>query len=526
MSEYTLTLLDTTSIQKYIFSSNRLKEIIGASFLVRQVTQQWTYEALDDLFPGEHNVTDLEKGTLDEAIVIAPGTPVKAEVIFSGGGNTAILFREEVLAHKFAYHLTKRLLQEAPGLELVVAHIPLTANDSLAEKIRQGIDGFLAAAKQQRRHSLPLPGLGVTAVCSSTGLPAASIDTESDGRRISRVIQAKLKACKPAQKGLNQAFADLLEKHYRFPDEFDHLGREMGEESYLAVVHIDGNAMGARVRSIAQHYASPGQNHEYKQAMRQFSHSIEDASNEALRSVVSELLRQDPDDLAMYGDYLPFRPLIFGGDDITFVCNGRYGLALAALYLQVFEQQKLKGVPDNEQQPFACAGVSVVKMHYPFSRAADLSYDLCDGAKECTGPDRKASALDWHFSTSGLNGSLKVIRQREYEETHGSLALRPLRLKPEPFDQDGRAWFERVEPLVRVFQKDPEWQGHRNKIKALREALRAGPGAVEEFRRTYRLPDLPELIPGRPEYRQTGWANGLCGYFDVIELIDHYRPLR
>ena len=33
----------------------------------------------------------------------------------------------------------------------------------------------------------------------------------------------------------------------------------------------------------------------------------------------------------------PLRPIVFGGDDLTFVCHGRIGLALAARYLQYFE---------------------------------------------------------------------------------------------------------------------------------------------------------------------------------------------
>ena len=34
MAKYTLTVLDTSQIQRYVFSSNRLKENIGASELV------------------------------------------------------------------------------------------------------------------------------------------------------------------------------------------------------------------------------------------------------------------------------------------------------------------------------------------------------------------------------------------------------------------------------------------------------------------------------------------------------------
>ena len=38
---FTVTIIDTSGIQDYIFSSNRLRENIGASQLVSEVCNQW-----------------------------------------------------------------------------------------------------------------------------------------------------------------------------------------------------------------------------------------------------------------------------------------------------------------------------------------------------------------------------------------------------------------------------------------------------------------------------------------------------
>jgi hypothetical protein len=48
MSQYIATVIDTTGIQKYIFGSNRLKENIGASHLVKLATTDWVEEFLKD----------------------------------------------------------------------------------------------------------------------------------------------------------------------------------------------------------------------------------------------------------------------------------------------------------------------------------------------------------------------------------------------------------------------------------------------------------------------------------------------
>lgn len=39
MDQYHLVIVDTTGIQSYIFGSNRLRENVGASFLVHQATE-------------------------------------------------------------------------------------------------------------------------------------------------------------------------------------------------------------------------------------------------------------------------------------------------------------------------------------------------------------------------------------------------------------------------------------------------------------------------------------------------------
>ena len=44
-----VTVLDTTGIQPYIFGSNRLRENVGASYLVSQATDEWVKEVLKGL---------------------------------------------------------------------------------------------------------------------------------------------------------------------------------------------------------------------------------------------------------------------------------------------------------------------------------------------------------------------------------------------------------------------------------------------------------------------------------------------
>jgi len=69
-------------------------------------------------------------------------------------------------------------------------------------------------------------------------------------------------------------------------------------------------------------------------------------------------------------------------------------------------------------------------------------------------------------------------------------------------------------------------EGKRNKVKALREALRGGSEETKKFLRGYQIGKLPE-IEGRSGIENDGWnVSNICGYFDAIEMLDLYFPLK
>lgn len=554
MPTYTLTFLDTVGIQNYVFGSNVLRENIGASELVRRATRLWPFEEVrktgkTNVKPG-HDLT----GDLDSNLHIEDDD-LTAEVIYAGGGNCAVLFANRDAASDFVTRLSRRVLAEAPELDLVAVHVEMNwESDSLADKMKEAIDQ-LATKKQERRVSTPLLGLGTTVNCRSTSLPAVGTDADEPGlkpkkaptRPLSAGILAKLRFLKPANERLSNYLPLFGDAGLEVPHDFDHFGREAGEISYIAIVHADGNGMGNRVEDLRSRFARPEENRRYIQAMRDFSEAIETASKQALSDVSTLLLRhwnpvKDKDAIigktqdgwgewvevgkVKLGEkekrlYVPFRPIVFGGDDLTFVTDGRLGLALAAAYLEAFE--KAMNAQNNEftKGLRACAGVSVVKAHYPFARACDLAYDLCSNAKKTW--ERKHSALDWHFAATGLFGTVEAIRLRQYTTPDGHLEVRPVTLKEQPGFWRSWTGFARI---TKEFLIGEEWKDKRNKVIALRQALREGPEAVVRFRSAYGLEPLPLLAAGIEALQTTGWDGiGRCGYFDAIEALDFFTPL-
>ena len=553
MNKLTVTVLDTTGIQDYVFGSNRLRENIGASYLVSQATKEWAEKALQDLAKELNQKVHIPKrNSLQEIHIGNEG--VAAEIVYAGGGNTVLLFANFEYAERFTQILTKGVLQDAPGLNIVVAHNKEFEfrKGEFKKTLNQLLEKDLAKKKRERVGSVPLLGLGVTAACRSTQLPAVNtsekyIDAdEEDIYLISSETEAKLKTVPQANQRLIEKFAGTFNSDiYDFPYRTDYLGRSEGESSYVAIVHADGNGMGNRFQKCGEEKSDE----EAIIEMRKLSYSVEDAGINALRKVL-DIVHDSIENGEVVGKigqfslkkskngkyYLPFRPLVYGGDDAIFVCEGRLGLELAAIYLREFENQK---VSDNKCLT-ARAGICVVKTHYPFARAYQIVEELYGTAKKFIKEERErldesdnyyCSTLDWHFAATGLIGTIGEIRQREYEVSSGNMMMRPIRLKEhDSGDDQWRTWasFNSVVQHFNGYFDDVEgnepWKDRRNKIIALREVLRQGADKTKQFMTAYGIKKLPPF-PQADDLQETGWFEERCGLFDAIEAMDFYMGL-
>ncbi len=533
--EYILTIVDTSGIQPYIYGTNHLRQNVGASWIVKQATSRWVIEAL----PKACNVKLEDKEIIFDSNKRIEEGKLDAEVIYFGGGNAVVLFSSDALAREFAARLTHRALREAPGLQVVMAHsepfdwrkCALGGEEGVVQRTMER----LARQKQNRPTDMPFLGMGVTASGAFTGLPAVA---RENGSLLSAEAEAKIRAASDAHQYLWTEFKGAW-GDFGIPKDFDHLGRSEGESSYMAVVHVDVNGMGKKVRKLSQYYAASEKNRAYVEAMRAFSQSMKRAAHVALESTI-RLLAVNMEKLkSEYGItpkdekgkiYLPIRPIVYGGDDVTFVTEGRLGLGLAAHYIKVLTQQRLIGPEGNQWPIYARGGIAIVKTHYPFAQAYVLTEALNHSAKafiqDQRNGDHDLNALDWHFASAGLLGDLEEIRHAYHLPGGHTLLMRPVALGNELAPYNGwRTWRNFVE-ITLAFKTDDAWRDRRNKVKSLREVLRQGtPEAVENFRRLYRIPELPPLASVSPEVQKRGWVGKRTPYFDAIEAMDFFIPL-
>lgn len=153
-------LFDTRSIQRYIFSGNRLRTNIGASYLVERVFDD---VLVGEILMGTEEAPGLFYGEVDnESRVLedeADWTTLakKCRVAYIGGGNALILFRsdtEEGIEQKVIRMFSESLLISHPGLRIGAAFALIDMEPE--ETFQQGIDNLYRCLKDTQNQVFPL----------------------------------------------------------------------------------------------------------------------------------------------------------------------------------------------------------------------------------------------------------------------------------------------------------------------------------------------------------------------------------
>ncbi|MBF0103540.1 MAG: hypothetical protein HQK77_21795 [Desulfobacterales bacterium] len=470
-------LLDTVSIQKYIFQSNQLKENLGASFLVEEIYQNCSQD--NEIF----------------------------KVGYIGGGNALLLFAEEATAKKFIQDWTRSLLIDAPGIVTAVALGEFDFNhfcDSKEKLFQQ-----LREHKSMYVPETVIPRHGITAECSHSGY-SMDIWNEQIKEYVSAGSHAKLEAAERSQKAIHQKYKAILKDEFCFTNELEKLGGISGKDSHIAIVHIDGNDMAERFNAMDSF-----------EKLRALSKTVNDAAENAFRDVLTHSVNRYDDIMQSLGfdqypkddnkKVLPLRPIVLGGDDITFVCDGKLGIYFSKRFIESFEKQPVS----DKQKLTACAGVAIIKTKYPFYRGYELADALCGNAKQKRRKNGDScSYLDFHISMSGLAGTLEEIRKKYVNAYQQNLIYRPYKLTDQ-WDEYGFDLFLKNTAFLR--KEIPN-----TKIHELRQVLTLSEEAAKQFvqEMTHRERELPK-IPGR-NYHEKLFDNNTTPYLDMIELMEFY----
>ena len=505
MNDCYAVLLDTVSIQEYIFSSNRLRENLGASHLVKEIYRTYLNCALYTI---TGSTIDLDAWESAESEMPCDSEPV--EIGYVGGGNALLFFQDEELAQKFIEEWTKILLVHAPGLTTAVACSPFPKD---LQKFPGSLKALFTKLRQNKAQHSPitaLPRHGITAECARSGVSAEIYNVLVEAY-VSASTNARIRAASSSKEELEGKYRSELADRFCFTDELDKLGRIRGEDSHIAIVHIDGNDIGKRFKEAST-----------LKAIRQLSKTVRLATEAAFKAIIAEAVEQydnimqslgfDPDRYPKTDgkNILPIRSIVLGGDDVTFVCDGKLGIYFAKIFIEAFE----RGRASDSGKLTACAGVAIIQTKYPFYRGVALANELCTNAKKKRKDARSQdSFLDFHVSLGGVAGKLTELRESYFQVPQGSLLYRPFKVVPK--DEKSLDLF-----LSKVWQIQSNLPN--SQINRLREVLTFPEEATRKFVQElkWRKRRLPE-IEGH-QYAETLFEDGLTPYSDMVEILRFY----
>ena len=516
MSIRVLTILEVSQKQAYIFASNKLRNNI-----VNSANIAWI------LSPNYFEQKIADKNIFSET----------ENLVYAGGGHTVLTFATKEQAIDFTQKITMQIHKEYPQIELFVKTMEYDETKTPGENLKE-LTAQLEKKKSIRKSAFHQGSFGIEKIDTNTLVPeVVKTDEVAEGSM-------------PAEEERTDKQLSAEDAGYKRVFHFSELGGSKNESNFIAVVHIDGNAMGKRVEHLYQQNQDADWD-TYRSKLKNFSESIDKdfkaAYKDMVNRVVKSLQENRLEQLDVQEQNFPVRRIITAGDDICFVAEGRIGIECAVAFIEALNQKK--NVEDKEGYA-ACAGVAIVHQKYPFYRAYELAELLCSNAKKfgaalsADGSGKEVSAIDWHIEFGEMGDTLEEIRKTYATLDGKQLELRPYIvnapeeiLEKEPIRQYAK--FRKLEKNI----LNNEIAYARGKVKQLRGMLKQGEKEANHFMKFNQIEDLVlESYQGifvDIDYTHTFDGDGLerkifvktydqverSILFDAIELLDTFVPL-
>ena len=463
-------LIDVQSIKKFVFGTDALSEVRGASALLDWLNQEEMERCLCE-YPGMEQT--------------------RMETVYANGGSAQFLVRggNEPTIRAACTGLTRHVREQTGGEVRIVYGVAPFQDGA---EYRKAVDMAYFQLRGQREfasgHFSTALMPAVMECQSASHLPAEhGLDDDGGLEMLSAASHQKRRFGRSALdhdqgQGPWYGWMRHLADQGSWPKrDYSHqlrcqsitdIGARSDWRNYVGVVYADGNAMGQVVQAID----SP-------ETSRQFSAIVDESIRQACFTALSEVCRNEIESVreAVERDSdvnpLPADILLLGGDDLLVALPADRALDFTMRITDLFEhftRERVAKLQDPEVQRFFHArlgqdtgftiscGVAIVKSTYPFYLARDLAEQLMDNAKQAASGQDQADSdparIDFHVVTGANSHVLAQVRRDDYRVT--TRAIRTLR----PLNRD------QMKALRDSVQKLRKVRFPRSKLHELQEA--------------------------------------------------------
>ncbi len=438
-------LFEAKGVQRYIFDSGRLRDLIGASDLVAGIAE--SPRAASDAEAASAMVRDVDADLVGK-VLMTLGCKL-GEVTFSrrAGGAFCLHAGDREALDRFRAVFRVIVGLKCPGLEYSDSG-PVEATDDIAalnDAYKSGTavrdNGIAELLPAGHTYTLFVRRTGRIAVAKKRyGTDEEEIDSViARQRAVADALATEFQKCKRLDHVSRRFLDDAAQSKYVFPRNLD---PDEPDEPHnpqfpflkgtrrIAVIHADLSGLG----EIFQSVTDPKRAKSTAQ-VREIATGIELALEKAARQASAKVLYPEDAIQKSIGEriVLPARPIVLGGDDITILVRADLAIPYARELLKGIEEHT-RNLPyrSNFGMPeylTACAGIAIVKAGQPFLMAYALAESLCafakgiaKKAKTAVGASAKpyASLLAFHNAQSTLQEDYDDLLERELTTLAGA----------------------------------------------------------------------------------------------------------
>ena len=420
--DYVLCMYDIRGKQEFIYKSSKLKEIVGASLIIRDLFKDYLYDAAkvyrdcineefkgsDAVFGYNPNEDKLKKFSFKEFEERMNGNQYIGEIVYDGGGNFFMLYKNEEAMKKTTEIFTKKILKEIGTLRVVATYIGNIREDNYHSDDSKNPGDYERLYQRHRfRESTALCTQPYGSLPIVQTSPVSSMPLTYMYDHAPKGISASGKSYFKCSTETNAKLKKYWEEAGKHGDEIgetilDNIVAETkGEDSMLAIFYIDGNSMGAKVQACLQGKKNYD---DCVNLLREFSEKIQKTFiDDRKKDMLKEDEKQSSDK-----KHFRSRILIGAGDEMTIICRADESYEIIKEYLSK--------IPS----PYSsCAGVAIFHSHTPFSDAYRIAEQCCEDT--CKNYMKEngltlANLMDFEYCQGGIGFKLSDIRKENGDD--------------------------------------------------------------------------------------------------------------
>ena len=551
MSRYIVTV-ETVKIKDFLFSTNKLRIIRGASYLLDYLNQVVVPEILKS-------------------------NGVKGEdIIYVGAGNAKFFVDDEDTAKNIAKEVKRVYKKEAPNSKVVASYIETEYrvgkdNSKNKRKIWEDIDKLAQNTAVEKSKGFPMMNLDFIGVekCEICGKNSAQISVENlerdlediglivkDGEVILDNYSLRIPALREQIKDLTGTTGDnkgiiceeclrkLIfsnrvkdtesEKKISFynyvKDEFKdiELGTEISDyengKSFIGFMYSDGDGLGDFLKNISQKFkndkSSSNVEEKYLEFLKEFSETLDKNTKEALIDTIKDIF-QGKENKRIIGEFL-----IVGGDDVCAVFNPELVLELSEKFQKIFEEKMKKYISKtkaNDSKITSSSGIIIAKSKTPAFQLFDQALKLQKLAK-AKRYEHNAQTGFIDFQIIGSEGCVDIDAFRKKIDFENNRVME----RAYAINIEGNSKVKNVEKLFETIKELKKIKFPKNKLRYIYELKRDE--KLEDFEKKMEFINILSKMKDEHikfikenyniDYDYQEFERYFNNIFDIVELYD------